>query len=38
MSNIIDTVNKSHDLQAMLNRAIATLVDLYTANQHFIYK
>jgi len=36
--NVIDTVNKSHDLQAMLNRAIATLVDLYTAKPHFIYE
>ena len=38
MSGIIETVNGSHDIQAMLNRAIATLVDLYTAKPHFIYE
>ena len=38
MSSIIDVVNGNHDLNAMLNRAIATLVDLYTAKPHFIYE
>lgn len=38
VSSIIDVVNGNHDLNAMLNRAIATLVDLYTAKPHFIYE
>ena len=38
MSSIIDSVNESHNINEMLNRAIATLVDLYTAKPHFIYE
>ena len=38
MSNVIENVNASHNVNEMLNRAIATLVDLYTAKPHFIYE
>lgn len=36
MSSVIENVNASHNVNEMLNRAIATLVDLYTAKPHFV--
>ena len=36
--SVIETVNANRDLQATLNRAISTLVQLYTEKPHFIYE
>ena len=35
---VIENVNNNRDMQATLNRAIATLVQLYTEKPHFIYE